>query len=88
MTTNYNTNMVFDLQLQNSPELVGLTEYLKKYIEIIKKETGLEVALIFRAYYFFLYYEQQAVPCKCPSNMIYDLPRVNDLFQLTEKIQI
>lgn len=48
-----------------SKEFVGMTENLKKYIEVLKEETKLEIGLSFFAEEFMLFYENPPFPCKC-----------------------
>lgn len=44
--------------------MIGITENLKKYIQVVKNETGLEVGLCFFGDIFIDYYENPTVSCK------------------------
>lgn len=45
-------------------EYCGFTDKLLKYIELVKQETKLEVALCFDGEYFIDYYENPQFACK------------------------
>lgn len=53
----------FGLQ-PGTKEVVGFTENLVKFINVVKNETGLVIALNFYGDYFLNYYEDSKVPCK------------------------
>lgn len=54
---------IFGLQ-PGSKENVGFNDHVKKYIEVVKKQTGLEIALSFYGDFFLKYSEDPKVPCK------------------------